>query len=232
MLKYASCLIYSCLCLIIFPLISQSRESAANQPHKSGDIAQASRHPSASQTFKKNEYFPRRPGVVIYKLKPFISQEQKNKLKNLLAKHSAQTIDRHPRLNLNVIHFPKIFKSEEELCAELIATGVLQFCEPDYLIPPALIPNDDYYSSQWFHPKIGSPAAWDITTGVSEIIAAVCDTGVNAAHPDLQANILLPGYNTVDGSENTSDIFGHGTKVAGCVIAVGNNTIGVAGMCW
>ncbi|MCK5218566.1 S8 family serine peptidase, partial [bacterium] len=239
MLKYTNSLICSCLCLMIFPLSSQTQEVADNQSHKFRGVVQASRHSSASQTFKKKKIFPRRPGVVIYKLKPFVAQSKRNKLKSLLAKHSATKIDMHPKLNLKFAHFPGKSKSEEELCVELMATGILEFCEPDYLVCPAFEPNDPKYFNtylqkytQWHHPKIGSPAAWDITVGVPEVKVGLCDSGIDSMHEDLKAIILLPGYNSVDGSQNTSDILGHGTKVAGCLNAVGNNSKGVAGMCW
>jgi len=81
-----------------------------------------------------------------------------------------------------------------------------------------------------------SEAAWNINTGNSNYIAAVCDTGVDKDHPDLQAH-LVSGYNAVDRipesqGGNVNDINGHGTNCAGCVAAIGNNGIGVAGMNW
>ncbi|MCK5243583.1 S8 family serine peptidase, partial [bacterium] len=230
MKKYVSFLICLLFLLIVSPA-AQSQDPYDDQSQKSRTNPQVSQPASKKHNFKRNVH-PRRPGIVIYKVKPFVFPAQKNKLKNVLIKHSARTINLHPKLNLSFIRFPETPKSEEELCAELLATGVLQFCEPDYLIPPALIPNDEYYASQWAHTKINSPAAWDITTGISEIIAAVCDTGVNAEHPDLQTNVMLPGYNSADDSDNTEDSYGHGTMVAGCIAAVGNNTIGVTGLCW
>src|SRR6185436_1660421 len=50
-------------------------------------------------------------------------------------------------------------------------------------------PNDPRYSSQWYLPKIGAPAAWKVTTGSSNIVVAVIDTGVDYTHPDLAANM-------------------------------------------
>ena len=48
-------------------------------------------------------------------------------------------------------------------------------------------------------------------------------------HPDLSSK-LLPGWNAVDGSNDTSDIHGHGTAVAGTAAAHTNNANGVAGV--
>src|SRR5262249_29408849 len=41
----------------------------------------------------------------------------------------------------------------------------VEYAELDRILPPAFIPNDPTYPSQWHHPTIGSPAAWNTTTG-------------------------------------------------------------------
>jgi subtilisin family serine protease len=64
------------------------------------------------------------------------------------------------------------------------------------------------------------------------VIVAVCDTGVDATDTDLSANVLQPGYNSADGTTNTTPVAEHGTAVAGIIGAVGNNGVGGAGMAW
>ncbi len=78
--------------------------------------------------------------------------------------------------------------------------------------------------------KVDAFTAWDSTRG-SGITIAVADTGVNTAHADLSANIT-GGTNLsgVGGANDVTDNEGHGTWVAGTAAAVGNNTIGVAGV--
>lgn len=49
-----------------------------------------------------------------------------------------------------------------------------------------------------------------------EVRVAVIDTGVDAEHPDLK-DVLLPGYNAIDGSSRTDDDNGHGTHCAGII---------------
>jgi serine protease len=125
--------------------------------------------------------------------------------------------------------------------------------DPNYVFHPALVPNDTHWSIQWDFPTINLPAAWDVTTGTpatGNVIAAVVDTGVFLAHPDL-AGKLVPGYDFIssismsndgDGIDPNPDDPGdsaiienasfHGTHVAGTVGAATNDALGVAGVSW
>lgn len=104
----------------------------------------------------------------------------------------------------------------------------VEFAEPDYLIFPAgMTPNDPLYNSEWHLATINASTAWGVTTGSSQIILAVCDTGIDATQPDL-ASQLVPGWNVVDNNNNTSPVHPHGTWVAGTAAAAGNNSVGVA----
>lgn len=93
------------------------------------------------------------------------------------------------------------------------------------------VPNDPGFPNQWHLPNIWAPAGWDITQGSSLIVIAVIDSGVDAAHADLKANVIA-GYNFLSSNTNTGDVQGHGTAVAGAASAVGNSGVGIAGVCW
>ena len=100
---------------------------------------------------------------------------------------------------------------------------------------------------------IGTLAAWEFGTGHKGVVVAVLDTGVDYYHPDLAANVWLNsgeiagngiddddngqiddvhGYDFVSDDSDPMDDHGHGTHVAGTIGAVGNNRIGITGVCW
>ena len=119
-------------------------------------------------------------------------------------------------------------------------SGVISV-EPDDLVEPvgkpsnpsnSLKPNDPNYKKQWHLPKIQADRAW-FRNKATNIVLGVCDTGVQADHPDL-VNSLIPslGYNTADNTTNWSPVANHGTMVAGTMAATTNNSLGVAGVAW
>lgn len=97
---------------------------------------------------------------------------------------------------------------------------------------PRVTPNDPLYKNQWHLPKIQADYAWAKAKGTNVIIG-VCDTGVQADHPDLVNSLYTyHGYNTADNTTNWSPVHPHGTMVAGAMAASTNNRIGVAGVAW
>ena len=130
--------------------------------------------------------------------------------------------------------------SEESLSDALMATGLFEFAEPNWIVYPAadigLTPDDPGFSSQWHLTKIKAPIAWNTFTGDGSITIALVDTGIDVGHPDL-APLLVPGCNAVSRTTQNAgglvnDVNGHGTEVAGAAAAMGNNSIGVSGVCW
>jgi subtilisin family serine protease len=61
----------------------------------------------------------------------------------------------------------------------------VRYAVPVYRYEPSFVPNDRYYTLEYHHTLMGSPAAWDTTVGSSQITIAVLDTGVDPKHPDL-----------------------------------------------
>jgi subtilisin family serine protease len=124
--------------------------------------------------------------------------------------------------------------AENSVSAELMATGLFQYVCPNWTVYPCEQPNDPRYAEQWHHPMMQSAAAWDLhrADAAGGVIIAVTDTGI-VTHEDLLNRV--PGFNSasdlaeVDGGI-MDDINGHGTHVAGCAAAAGNNGVGASGM--
>jgi thermitase len=119
---------------------------------------------------------------------------------------------------------------ENSVLKKLGADPNVEWAELNTFARPQGTVNDYYRVYQWHLDKVGTPLAWDKSTG-NGVVIGVVDSGVNATHPDL-AGQVLPGYNVVDDSVDTSDSYGHGTKVAGVLAALTNNGIGVASIAY
>lgn len=111
---------------------------------------------------------------------------------------------------------------------------------------------NDYVAQQLSFHQIRSVEAWSYVTGSSGVMVAVLDSGVAWDHPDLAPNIWtnpadpkngidddgdgyvddVHGWNFLAGTGDVYDHLGRGTHVAGVIGAVGDNGVGVAGVCW
>jgi thermitase len=150
-------------------------------------------------------------------------------------------------------------RTARELANAYVEAGVVDFAEPNFilrettprdLVPQKaeltpVVPNDSNFGLQWglqntrqffgavAGADINAVNAWGVTQGASSIKIAVIDEGVDASHPELASKVLT-GYNSLDGTSNTTPKIGnyHGTAVAGVAAANSNNASGIAGTCW
>jgi hypothetical protein len=125
---------------------------------------------------------------------------------------------------------------ESAMGAWLGGTGDYRFAHPDWIVYLTRDPNDPRFAEQWHHATIMSPQAWDLSVGSATVTAAFVDTGTMLGHQDLAA-ALEEGYNSSDRLLESAggvvlDQHGHGTHVAGCGAAIGDNGVGVAGVGW
>lgn len=164
---------------------------------------------------------PFRAAQILVKPKAGLSEE---KLAALVEKGGGKVHRKLRGIDVRVVEVPA--GKELQMINALNKHKHIAFAEPDMLLAPEAVPNDPNYASEWHLPLMQAPSAWQYASGQG-VTVAVCDTGIDATHPDLTGQ-LVAGWNTSSDSADTSDIYGHGTKVAGVVAAKTNNAIGVA----
>lgn len=94
--------------------------------------------------------------------------------------------------------------------------------EPDASAPPGT-------TLQWYLERSGFPSAWTVADG-RDAVVAVIDTGIDAAHPDLQGKVAgALDFDELSEGLATEDPDGHGTHVASLACAASDNGIGITG---
>ncbi|MBD2325867.1 S8 family serine peptidase [Alkalinema sp. FACHB-956] len=107
----------------------------------------------------------------------------------------------------------------------------LQFS--DRSISLGITPNDPSFSQQWNLQMMNVSGAWRFTTGSTDILLGVADSGLaidtnnNPTNNDLNGGRTLTSSNDYD-----ADWEGHGTKVATILAADTNDGVGIAGINW
>ncbi|MBN2566068.1 MAG: S8 family serine peptidase [Candidatus Eisenbacteria bacterium] len=99
---------------------------------------------------------------------------------------------------------------------------------------------------------IDAEETWDLWAGGDNVLVGLLDTGVDYTHPDLADNMWRNprewendhdddgngyvddrrGWDFCNDDNDPMDDQGHGTHLAGTIGAVGNNSVGVPGVCW
>lgn len=164
-------------------------------------------------------------------------------------------------------------RTEEEKAAELQqwieelrATGQFEYVGPDYQLRANATPTDRRFvdGTLWGlrntgqfggvpGADIGVTNAWDLTTGSTDVVVAVIDSGIRYTHQDLAAQMWVnPGEIAGNGADDDNDgyidnIFGidpvnndgdpndddgHGTHVAGTIGAAANDGNEHVGVVW
>lgn len=134
------------------------------------------------------------------------------------------------KLHLNVKTKDEVIKiiKEIELFNEVLYVGPNYFCKQE-----SIMTNDTYIDEQWsFNSLQGIHIfdAWDFSQGSSEVRVGIIDSGISV-HNDLNENVV-GGFDYYNDNDNTiDDEVGHGTNVAGIIGALGNNNMGISGVC-
>jgi|GEM_PF-5690774 len=134
---------------------------------------------------------------------------------------------------------------------ELKKSPQIAHVQPNYIYKASFIPNDPFYSSdQTYFSDLGIPSAWDITSGNSNTVVGVIDSGLYTSHNDIATNVWtnpketlngidddgnglvddINGWNFASSNSNLTDTVGHGSHVSGTIAAKTNNNLGIAGV--
>ncbi len=148
----------------------------------------------------------------------------------------------------------------------LRASGWFAYVEPDYLVRTQLEPTDSAFvnGTLWGLRNLGlsgglpgadinATNAWNLTTGDTNVIVAVIDTGINYNHLDLAAQMWrnpgeipgngldddgngyvddVHGINAITGSGHPLDDNDHGSHCAGTIGAAANDGNPHVGVAW
>jgi subtilisin family serine protease len=233
----------SILVILAFLFISVSNAS--------GDVVK-------NQDEEKDKF---KKGELIVKFKPGVLEEEKDKIH---LKYESKKLKKFPSINIDYVKL-KESSTVEEAIALYLTNPEVEYAEPNFRFSILIPPNDPYFSDLWGFNNSGQTGgtpgadidmlqAWGITTGNSNVVVAIIDTGTDYTHPDLGSNIWtnlgeasgdpngdddgngyvddFHGIDTYGNDSDPMDDHGHGTHVAGTVGAVGNNGMGVAGVNW
>ncbi len=181
---------------------------------------------------------------ILVKFSPLLTTRN---VQSVAKAYGSQASYRIPVVDLYRVQVPED-SSVEEMVEVWNQNSLVEYAKPDYIARVAVTPNDLYFREQYALSNTGqvvpgSPGgtpsadirattAWEETTGDSSIVIAVIDTGVDLTHPDLVNKMYSSGKDIVNGDDDATDDFWHGTAVAGVAAAETNNGIGIAGVAW
>ena len=139
----------------------------------------------------------------------------------------------------------------EEAINSLYFSGIIEYAEPHYIHKPFFYPNDPNNGVVYALTKMKVFEAWNISTGDTNIVIGITDSGIDFEHPDLTNNIKYNYNDTINGIDDDEDGYvdnyrgwdtgendnnpqikgmAHGVHVAGTAAASTDNAVGVSGV--
>lgn len=128
---------------------------------------------------------------------------------------------------------------------------LFDYVEPHFLPKLCYTPSDTLISNQWYITKINAENAWNTSTGDTNIVIGITDTGWDPTHPDLIGNVKKNYNDPINGFDDDADGYidnflgwdlanddndalwestSHGVNVSGIAAATTDNVTGIAGV--
>jgi subtilisin family serine protease len=199
------------------------------------------------------------PGEVIIKFKNGATEQEREQVRSALGGAHLRGLG---RIQAELRRLGTL--TVEEALTQYRGHPKVEYIEPNYILNAIETPNDARFGELYGLLNTGqtggtpgadirATSAWDVSTGSSQVLIGVIDTGLDHTHPDLAANAWvnpgeipgngidddtngyvddIRGWDFVNNDNDPMDDHGHGTHVSGTIGAVGNNAIGVVGVCW
>lgn len=171
----------------------------------------------AGSSFGQSASF--KPGEVIVKFVPGYSQAINQQIGASVKSYNAS-------IGYTTVNLPPAMSVAQGVAFYQSKVGVVN-ASPNYIAQAYWVPNDPRFGQQYAPQKIQCIPAWDAMKGSANVRIAVLDTGVDYNHEDITGKMVL-GKDFADSDEDPMDEEGHGTHVAGSILAHTNNGVGVA----
>jgi len=122
------------------------------------------------------------------------------------------------------------------------AEDVVESAEQNRVARTSFVVDDPLYRHQWALGRIGAEPAWQhalatLNVAAPGVVVAIVDSGIHTGHADLAGHLWDDGAghhgrNVLTDTFDVTDCDGHGTRLAGTVGAISNNTQGIAAAQW
>lgn len=193
--------------------------------------AQVGQPPPASPPKFVVPVSPRSPTVVAGKVIVAVDPRASvTNVRKLAGRVNGTILRSHTAIHAYVLKVP--VGTELAAVRSLRGQPQVRYAEPDYIrhLDNIPTPNDPLYRQQWNLAKISAPDGWNVFPDclascqgarANGPLVSIVDSGIDLTNPDLA------GRATGD-----PDGYGHGTHVAGIIVAAANNGVGVSGLAY
>jgi subtilisin family serine protease len=103
------------------------------------------------------------------------------------------------------MHYSKEEISLKEAIRLSMNTGLFEYAEPKYIRQTCLVPNDPRRNQQYYLDSIQAYQAWDISTGDTNVVVGIIDSGVQTDHDDLGPQVKYDPSDPTNGIDDNND---------------------------